>query len=92
MNFFRDLETYNNLSLSQKETVDRWDKEKADRALYLSIYQSALIDNNKALALEARDLMCYGAEFCEHGRRTISTCIDCYEIEEILQPEILEKE
>lgn len=85
---FRNLKTYNDLSENQKITVDRWDREKIDRELYLVIYLESLKSNDKLLEKESLDLLSESDPFCEHGRSILSICTSCYEIEQILLPEL----
>tara|TARA_B110000503_G_C7144264_1_gene412253 strand:+ start:1067 stop:1348 length:282 start_codon:yes stop_codon:yes gene_type:complete len=85
---YRNLKTYNNLSEIQKITADRWDREKIDRELYLVIYLESLKSNDKLLEKEALSLLGKTDYYCEHNRSIMSTCIACYEIEQILLPEL----
>lgn len=86
---FRNLKSYNDLSDNQKITADRWDREKVDRDLYLSIYLKSLETNDKLLEKESLDLLSKSdVAFCEHDRSIFSTCIACSEIEKILLPEL----
>lgn len=92
LELYRDLPGYANLTVEQKVTADRWDREREHREkLYKELSAAEKAKDNEAFK-KVLDRLAHSEEtnawMCEHERHWSSTCMACDEVEKILRPEL----
>lgn len=92
LELYRNLPGYANLSVEQKVTADRWDRERTARDQLYSELSAAEKAKDNVAWKKVMDKLAHSEDtnafMCEHERHWSSTCMACDEVEKVLRPEM----